>query len=57
MDNELCKNDMSILRYVLDDERVNRAEANNTDFDKGFREYYQLCMGAAWRRSGFTKRE
>ena len=41
----------------MDDEHVNKAEANNTDFYKGFRAYYQQCMAAVWSRPGLTKRE
>ena len=53
MSDERYERGMKIRRAVLGDEHVNRAEANQTEFDADFQQFItETAWGAVWAREG-----
>ncbi len=56
--SERYKQGLTTRRSVLGDAHVDRAIANETDFDRPFQEFItENAWGTLWSRPGFSKRE
>ncbi len=57
MDDSRYKTGMSIRRAVLGDAHVDRAEANQTDFDADFQRFItETAWGNVWARPGLERK-